>query len=117
VRNTRLCFLAAIAAGAALWVLFAAFNTEPWDSPAGWITVTILGYFFGYYGKGNPLLWPLGMLLGQILWGFGTLLFHSGGGANLFLPLGVLFLVPFTIPALIGSAAGALLARRRAAPP
>jgi hypothetical protein len=116
VLGGRLCFLVSIAAGTALWALFAAFDAEPWDSVAGWIAVTVLGYFFGYYGKGNALLWPLGILLGEILWGFGTLLYHSGGGANFFFPLGLIFLVPFTLPALFGSVIGALIARPRRVP-
>jgi hypothetical protein len=35
-----------------------------------------------------------------------SVFFYSGGGVNFFFPLGLMFLVPFTIPALIGSFVG-----------
>jgi hypothetical protein len=93
-----------------VWGAFAVFKTEPWDVPLGWIVLAGLGLIFGFIGKGNPILWPLGIFLGEALFGLGSLakslFFYSGGGVNFFFPLGLMFLVPFTIPALIGSFAG-----------
>ena len=69
----------------------------------------ILGIGFGFLGKANPMLWPLGIFLGEVLFGVGSLLknlFFYSGGVNLFLPLGLLFLIPFTAPALVGSFIG-----------
>ena len=110
-----------VAAGAVTWALFAAFGTEPWDTSAGWIVMAGLGFYFGYWASSNPVLWPLGILIGQTLWGFGTLLkdlfFYSGGGANLFWPVGLMMLLPFTVPALLASLIGALIAKRRAIRP
>jgi len=69
-----------------------------------------LGVVFGFLGKGNLMLWPLGILLGEFLYGTGSfmksLFFYGGGGANFFFPLGAMFLIPFTIPALVGSLVG-----------
>jgi len=103
-------FMASIIAGMAVWGAFAAFKTEPWDVPLGWIVLAGVGFIFGFLGKGNPILWPLGIFLGEVLFGLGSLVkslfFYSGGGVNFFFPLGLMFLVPFTIPAFIGSFAG-----------
>ena len=99
-----------VIAGAAVWVLFAVFETEPWDSAYGWIVLAGSGLVAGFLGKRNPVFWPLGILLGEVLFGLGSLarsvFFYSGGGANFFFPLGLMFLVPFTLPALIGSFVG-----------
>jgi len=35
-----------------------------------------------------------------------SLFFYGGGGADLFFPLGLMFLIPFATPALIGSFVG-----------
>ncbi len=103
----KLLFLISVVAGT---LLFAVSETEPWDSLYGWIGMTGLGIIFGILGKGNPMLWPLGIFLGEVLYGTGSfvksLFFYSGGGVNFFFPLGLMFLVPFTIPALIGSFVG-----------
>jgi hypothetical protein len=108
--SNKLLFVTSVAAGAAIWAVFAVFETEPWDSLYGWIGVAGLGLILGYLGKGNPVFWPLGIFLGEVLFGLGNLMkslfFYSGGGVNFFFPLGLMFLVPFTIPALIGSFAG-----------
>jgi hypothetical protein len=106
-----LLFIGSVVAGAIAWAVFAAFDTEPWDEPAGWAAMALLGLAFGFVGQGKPLLWPLGILIGGALFGTAAFLrdvfFYSGGGANLFFPLGLIFLVPFTLPALIGSFVGA----------
>lgn len=108
--SNKLLFGISVIAGAAVWFLFAAFDTEPWDSSYGWIVLLGLGLVLGFLGTGNPIFWPVGIFLGQALFGLGSfvksVLFYSGGGANMFLPLGLMFLVPFTIPALIGSFLG-----------
>ena len=99
--------------GGVLWAVFAALNTEPWDSPYGWILVAGLGLVMGFLGKEKPMVWPLGIFLGAALFGLGdflkSLFFYSGGGVNFFFPLGLIFLVPFTIPAVIGSFVGSAL--------
>ena len=91
-------------------LLFSRFNIEPWDSPYGWLTVGMLGLVLGFIGKENPWLWPIGIYLGETLFGLGSFIkvvvFSSGSGANMFIPLGIIFLIPFTIPAFIGSLVG-----------
>lgn len=103
-------FIISVITGFVFWFIFAGLNIEPWDSPYGWLTVGMLGLFLGFIGKGNPWLWPLGIYLGETLFGLGSFLksvfFSSGGGASLFIPLGIIFLIPFTFPAFIGSLVG-----------
>jgi hypothetical protein len=110
IASDKLLFAISVIAGAAVWVVFAAFETEPWDSPYGWIVVAGLGLILGFLGKGHPIFWPLGIFLGEVLFGLESLVksvfFYSGGGVNFFFPLGLMFLVPFTIPAFIGSFVG-----------
>ena len=103
----KLLFLISVVAGT---LLFAVPETEPWDSLYGWMGMAGLGITLGVLGKGNPMLWPLGIFLGEVLYGVGSLMkslfFYSGGGVNFFFPLGLMFLVPFTVPAFIGSFVG-----------
>lgn len=110
IASSKLLFVISIVTGGAVWVVFAMFETEPWNSLYGSIAMAGLGITFGFLGKGNPMLWPLGVFLGEFLYGTGSfvksLFFYSGGGVNFFFPLGVKFLVLFTIPALIGSLVG-----------
>jgi hypothetical protein len=108
--SKRNIFISSIVVGFMFWTVFTWFNIEPWDSPYGWIIVGILGLSFGFIGKGSPWLWPIGIFLGEVLFGLGSfmksLFFYSGGGANMFIPLGILFLIPFSIPAFVGSFVG-----------
>ena len=110
ITSNKLLFATAVVAGGAVWAAFGVFEVEPWDSPYGWIVVAGLGFTFGFVGKGNPILWPLDIFLGEVLFGLGAFLksivFRSSGGVNFFIPLGLIFLVPFSIPALSGSFAG-----------
>jgi hypothetical protein len=108
--STRPLFLASVVAGAAVWAVFDLFDTEPWDSVYGWVAVPVLGFAFGLVGKERPMRWPAGIFLGQVLFGTASLFFR-GGGANLFIPLGLLFLVPFTIPAVLGALVGSALSK------
>ncbi|WP_126456014.1 hypothetical protein [Sulfuriflexus mobilis] len=106
----RNIFILSVVVGFMFWAVFAWFKIEPWDSPYGWIIVSLLGLSLGFIGNESPWLWPLGIFLGEVLFGLGSLVkslfFYSGGGANLFFPLGLMFLVPFTVPALMGSFVG-----------
>lgn len=110
IAANKLLFVTSVVAGGAVWAVFAAYETEPWDSPHGWFAMAGLGLILGFLGKENPVFWPLGILLGGVLFGLGSLaksvFFYSGGGANFFFPLGLIFLVPFAVPALIGSFVG-----------
>ena len=113
-RADRWLFVASAIAGGGLWLAFDALKLEPWDTPYGVLAILGLGFLLGFLGPRHPFAWPLGMLAGEILFGFATL-FRTSGGANLFLPLGLVYLVPFTLPALFGSFAGAALAQRHRA--
>ena len=110
INSSKLLFFVSVLSGAAVWAVFGLFNTEPWDVAYGWVVLAILGIGFGFVGKANPMLWPLGIFLGEVLFGVGSLLrsllFYSGGGVNLFFSLGLLFLVPFTATAFLGSFIG-----------
>jgi hypothetical protein len=78
----KFLFLISVVAGT---LLFSVSETEPWDSLYGWIGMAGLGIILGVLGKENPMLWPLGIFLGEILYGTGSfaksLFFYSGGGA------------------------------------
>jgi len=108
--SRRNIFIISVLIGFIFWAVFTWFEIEPWDSLYGWVTIGILGLFLGLISKGNPWLWPLGIILGEMLFGSGSFLinifFYSGGGANMFIPLGILFLIPFSLPAIIGSFVG-----------
>jgi len=108
--SRRNIFIISILIGFIFWAVFTWFEIEPWDSLYGWVTIGILGLFLGLISKDNPWFWPLGIILGEMLFGLGSFLinifFYSGGGANMFVPLGILFLIPFSLPAIIGSFVG-----------
>ena len=111
ILSNRNIFIISIVIGILFWVVFVALlNTEPWDTTYGWVVVGTMGLILGFIGKEKPWLWPLGIFLGELLFGLGAffkdLFFYSGGGVNMFIPLGILFLIPFTIPAFIGSFVG-----------
>jgi hypothetical protein len=110
INSNKFLFFVSVLSGAAVWTVFGLFRMEPWDVPHGWLVLAMLGIGFGFVGKTTPMLWPLGIFLGEVLFGLGNLLnslfFYSGGGANLFFPLGLLFLVPFTAAAFLGSLIG-----------
>ena len=53
---TNLMFIASMIAGVAVWVLFHALNTEPWDTPFGPPALLGLGFVFGYTGRRHPML-------------------------------------------------------------
>ena len=103
-------FIISIVAGFVFCAVFASFNSQPWDSPYGWIVISVMGACLGFLGKGSPWLWGLGIYFGETIFGCGSFLksmfFYSGGGVNMFIPLGIVFLIPFTLPAFIGSLAG-----------
>jgi hypothetical protein len=109
-QKDKLLFVASVLAGSALWLAFDLLKTEPWDTLYGAVAILGLGFVFGYVGKEHPFIWTLGIFLGQAIFGFVSLIVASG--PNFFLPLGLAFLVPFTMPALVGALAGADLAKR-----
>ena len=111
-------FLASVAVGVLLWLVSPVVTgaEEPWDSVWGYLMMGVAGVLFGWRGPDKPWRWPCGLYLGQFLFGafqcFISLFFYSGGGVNLFIPVGALFLIPFCLPALIGSFAGAGMRKR-----
>jgi hypothetical protein len=46
-------FFASLVAGVAVWLLFDALNTEPWDTPFGPAALLGLGFAFGYTAAGS----------------------------------------------------------------
>ena len=90
IMSNRNVFIISIIAGFVFWAVFVSFNSEPWDSPYGWIVMSVMGTCLGFLGKGSPWLWGLGIYLGETLYGFGSflksMLFYSGGGVNMFIP-------------------------------
>lgn len=113
--SKRNIFLASVVIGFVFWAVFSWFKIEPWDSLYGFIIIGALGLSLGFIGEGSPWLWPIGILLGESLFGLGSfmrdILFYSGGGANMFIPLGILYLIPLSLPALVGSFIGSAVKR------
>ena len=94
-------------------------TSEPWDSPNyGLVSLALLiiGLLFGLVGYEKPLTWAMGFYLGSFLYGtiafMKDIFFYSGGGVNLFLPLGMIFLIPFCFPVLLGSFVGSFVMKR-----
>lgn len=103
-----------VLSGFLLWAIYSLFfNTEPWDSRYGYITVGLIGLVLGLSWPGKPWLWPLGHFLGQLLyWAFGLAIgffFYGSRGDKFFIPLtlGPMMLMLFCLPALVMSLAGA----------
>jgi hypothetical protein len=114
------------------WTLFFACATAAWllwmgaDSPPGrhepWdadnqlpylLAQGLLGAVFGAIEPTRVWRWPLGVYVGQAIG-----LVHSGlSGAERsvgpLVPLGMMFLLPYTVPACVGAAVGAAYARSR----
>jgi hypothetical protein len=114
----KYCFLLATIIGLLFWVAFSLLGVEPWDSIYGVLISFLLGAILGFGGKIKPWLWPIGMFCGEALAGIGieitNILFNRGGGVDLFIPIGILFLVPFAIPAIFGSFVGFCIGRIKA---
>jgi len=115
-QNNLLPFGLSVIAGILIWLFFlVGLKTEPWDTPYGILAILVLGFLFGLYAPQKPWLWPVGLYIGQFLFGalifLKSIFFYSGGGANLFLPLGMIFLIFFCIPALVASLLGSAIRR------
>lgn len=98
--NTALAVWAA-AAGAALWALspWIADRREPWDAsiPYYWIGLIAAGAGLAWYSRRRSALWPImcGLWVGQAAYGLVAL------GAGNLLPLGLIALAVYLIPAYV----------------
>lgn len=103
-------FWLAMTSGFMFWFFGVWLNVEPWDSPYALLVIIILCAIHGFFGKKKPWLWPLGMFFGELLAGavnfLKNSLFYSGGGADMFFPFGVVFLIPLLVPGFVGSFVG-----------
>jgi hypothetical protein len=102
-----------VAAGYALWNFWPIIGgaKEPWDaSPLLYISIlAALGFVFGFIGNEKPWIWFLSIYGGQFLFCLISSIkdFRSHtGGANFFIPLGVIFLFVCSVPAFLGSCLG-----------
>jgi len=115
-------FLACAAAG---WLLWMGGDSppgrhEPWDAENQLpylLAQGLLGFVFGAVEPRCFWRWPLGVYVGQAAG-----LVHSGlsgpeGTVSPLLPLGMMFLLPYTVPACVGAAVGAAYAKSRKAGP
>ena len=114
-------FIISILAGLVIWVFSSSIfgTSEPWDSPHYGLVSLILiaiGFVFGLIGYEKPLFWPLGFFLGCFLFGIFSfikdIVFYRGGGVNMFIPLGVIFLIPFCFPVLLGAFIGSFIIKK-----
>jgi hypothetical protein len=105
-----------IIAGLAIWPVFLTMlGVEPWDNQYGIVVMLGLGLAFGLLAPKKPWLGPLGLYVGQCIYGAGSFLagvfFHTGTGVNFFFPLGMFVLLLFSAPALITSFLGSRIHR------
>jgi len=109
VRRRVPVFLLAVALGLTIWLLspWVTGQREPWDSASPYYlgSLFVAGALTGFLGPRPFWLWPLGIWLGQLV----VLLAGPWGPL---LPLGIVFLLAFTLVALAGAAVGAALRRR-----
>lgn len=93
----------AAAAGAVLWALspLIANRREPWDAaiPYYWIGLVVIGAGLAWYARRRASLRSimLGLYLGQVAYGLVVL------GAGNLLPLGLIALAVYLIPAYVAS--------------
>jgi hypothetical protein len=113
--------LTAVTGGFSLWMLSPILtgDTEPWDAHNQLLYLAALaglGAACGLIAPERFWAWPAGIYAGQLI----AILYRRHqlppGGADFLIPLGLLFLVPYTVPSLVGSALGvvgaSLLSRR-----
>lgn len=120
-RKNLLTFGLSIVAGIAVWPIFLiGLGVEPWDTPYGTLVVLGLGLLFGLCAPRKPWLWPIGIYLGQFLFGTASFLkslfFYREGGVNFFFPIGMIALIYTSAPAFITSFLGSgirMVARKR----
>lgn len=93
----------AAAAGAALWALSPLITgrREPWDAqvPYYWIGLVVIGIALARYAPRRsalPLI-LLGLYLGQVAWGLVAI------GAGSLLPIGLLALAVYLVPAYVAA--------------
>ncbi len=107
----KVLLAASVAAGAGMWLAFDLFKTEPWNSPFGVLAIFAIGFVFGFLGRERPITWAFGILAGEVLFGLIVFLFGERG-PNFFFPLGLLYLIPFTLLAGLGALVGGQVAAR-----
>lgn len=113
VKKILITFIVSVVQGTLLWIIFPFISkeNEPFDSIWGYIIIGVLGFVLGLSDPQKPWLWALGLYLGQFLFGsfsfIKSIIYKNGGGVNLFIPLGAIFLLFFCMPALVGSYIGA----------
>jgi hypothetical protein len=124
ISNNHYAFLTSAVCGFILWYFSEEImgNAEPWDGNllVYVIALTAIGFLCVYLFGSNLSSVYWGGFLGQAALGaaafFGCLLlgFFCRGAANLF-PLGVVFLLVYSLPLLLGAWAAAAIRRRRIA--
>jgi hypothetical protein len=100
-----IAFVAAALSGAAIWAAspHVIRQVEPWDgSPLYYVVALFFGGVVsaiagGRHNKGKWLLWPVGLVLGQLVFMYATI------PPSPLLVVGIVFLTVFSIPAIIGS--------------
>ena len=105
--------LAAMASGAAIWILIALATgqREAWDSglyfTLGIPAVCLVALIFAYHAPARPWRWGVLPMVGQLAW-----MVLSQGVGNM-LPLGVIIFAILSIPPVVAALIGAFIAIRR----
>ena len=105
-------FVLAILLGAIIWALSPSVTgyAEPWDSQSPYYLLSLLmsGLVVGLVGPRRYFwLWPIGIVVGQVVAILCLSLTQPFGGVSFFFPIGLFALLLASIVSLIGSAIGA----------
>jgi len=107
--------LLSVTIGFVIWWLSPEFTgtVEPWDSESAYMPLSLIigGLVVGAIGGAPIWRWSVGIYVGEVLSMLARQITDPGIGANL-MPLGVIFLIGYTLPSLLGSALGVWLNQR-----
>jgi hypothetical protein len=110
----RSALLIGAVCGAGIWLLspLLARHAEPWDGAAGYYpgALFLTGFVSSLMVPGVPGTVALGIFIGQALVLLGRVVAHPAQGG--LWPLGIFFLGPYTLVALLGAVVGSAVGRR-----
>ena len=113
--NFLISFGSSVILGFLVWWLSLSFTgaVEPWDAENGYyfIALGIVGVVGGFLGGKRFWLWPLAIIVGQIIAIIIMHFTHPPAGVDFFIPLGLIFLIICSVPSFVGSAIGVGLSR------
>ena len=114
-KRFAISFSSSVILGFLVWWLSLSFTgaVEPWDAENGYyfIALGLAGVVGGFLGGKRFWFWLLAIIVGEILAVIVRHFTHPPVGVDFFIPLGLMFLVIYSIPSFIGSAIGVGISR------